>query len=78
MIKAHRLIHSQCRELLLPEAYDVFLLSDWQIWEMDENGEISYALVTRTGIDRREIHSYRLTFHELSYLILDLANGGNQ
>lgn len=78
MIKAHRLTHSQCRKLLFPEAYDVFAISDWSIWEMIENGKKSYVLVTRFGLDTREIHSYRLSAEELSYTIINIANGGKK
>ena len=78
MIKAHRLTHSQCRKLLFPEAYDVFAISDWSIWELNENGKRTYALVTRFGLDRREIHSYRLSADELSYTIINIANGGKK
>ena len=78
MIKAHRLTHSQCRKLLFPEAYDVFAISDWSIWEMTENGKRSYALITRFGLDQREIHSYRLSAEELSYTIINIANGGKK
>ena len=75
MIKAKRLLDRECMYILLPEAYDVYRISDWEIWEMDDDNTVSYALVTRTGPRSRELHSVRVSREELSQTILNLAQG---
>ena len=75
MIKARRLSPDQCREILFPEAYDVFILSDWAIWEMRDGITIDYVLMMRTGPRTRELHSVRVTREKLSQTILNLAQG---
>lgn len=75
MIKAQRLTASQCKKLLFPEAYDIFILSDWAIWEVHDCTTVDYMLVVRTGVRTRKIHSVRVTREKLSQTILDLARG---
>lgn len=75
MIRAKRLLDSECMAILLPEAYDVYSISDWAIWEIVEGKTVSYALVTRTGPRVREIYQIRVSTEELSQKILDLAQG---
>lgn len=79
MIKAKRLLDRECMYVLLSEAYDVYSISDWEIWEIvwerHDDKTVSYVLVTRTGPRTREIHSVMITRDELSQTILSLAQG---
>lgn len=79
MIKAKRFLDRECMDILLPEAYDVYSISDWEIWEivweMDDDKTVSYVLVTRTGPRTRKLHSVMITRDELSQTILNLAQG---